>query len=106
MLVMLRRCRQIPDANFGEAVTGMANYFDAKRLVELADRIRLGSASGSLELYEPVVRDVRVALEARGYSTDDLYASLQKYSDDQDFPTPADKMQLALLRLLYGTAEH
>ena len=105
MLIMLRRCRQVPDASFGVAVTEMARYFDGHKLEKLAERIRLSGAEGSIELFEPVVADVRAALEQRGYATDDLYTSLQQFRRDQHLPPATDNMQTALLSLLYTTAD-
>ena len=105
MLIMLRRCRQLPDKSFGVAVTEMARFFEGHKLEKLAERVRLGDGKNTVELFEPVVADVRAALEKRGYATDDLYASLRQFRLDQDLPPAANNMQMALLRLLYTTAE-
>ena len=105
MLIMLRRCRQVPDSLFAVAVSDMARHFDAGRLEELIDRIRYGDGDSAIELYEPVATAVLAALEERDYPTDDLYRSLQQYREDQDFPPATDNLQTAILTLLYTSGD-
>ncbi len=105
MLIMLRRCRQVPESSFAVAVSDMARYFDSGRLAELGDRIRYGDGDSAIELYEPVAAAVLAALEERDYPTDDLYRSLQQYREDQDFPPATDNLQTAILTLLYTSGD-
>jgi hypothetical protein len=105
MLIMLRRCRQVPDASFAVAVTEMARFFDDHKLEKLAGRVTLGDGKSVVELYAPVAAEVRDALEKRGYPTDDLFASLQQFREDQQLPTAADNMQTVLLSLLYSSPD-
>ena len=105
MLIMLRRCRQVPETSFAVAVSDMARYFDTGRVEELGDRIRYGDGDSAIELYEPVAAAVLAALEERDYPTDDLYRSLQQYREDQDFPPATDNLQTAILTLLYTSGD-
>ena len=105
MLLMLRRCQQTPDLSFGVAVTQMARYFEASKLARQSERLRLGDDKGAIELYAPVVADVRDALARRGYPIADLYASLEQFRIDQQLPAAIDNLQTALLRLLLTKAK-
>lgn len=101
MLVMLRRCRDVPATSFGTAVTGMARFFDDHKLERLERRVRIGAGENAFEVHESVAADLRAALERHGYPVDDLYASLQQYRRDRKLPPSADDIQTALLSVLY-----
>ena len=102
MLLMLQRCRQAPDKNFGAAVTEMMRYFDQHKLTSAADQVRVGTGEDGVDLYEPVVADIKAALERWGYSTVDLTASMKQFQSDQELTGENAFGQRTLLKLLYG----
>jgi len=102
MLLMLQRCRKNPQMNFGAAVSGMASYFDQHKLSGRAEKVRVGSGDSSVELYEPVVAEIKAALERRGYTTQDPDASLRQFQRDQKLTEEDAFGQRTLLKLLYG----
>jgi hypothetical protein len=105
MLLMLERCRRAPQMNFGAAVSGMASYFDQRKLTSRADKVRVGSGDTGTELYEPVVAEIEAALVRRGYSDQDLDASLRQFQRDQKLTEEDSFGQRTLLKLLYGQEE-
>ncbi len=102
MLLMLQRCRRDPQMNFGSAVSGMARFFDQYKLSSVADRIRVGPGDDGIELYEPVVAEIKAALVRWGYPTQDLNASLKQFQRDQKLTGEDAFGQRTLLKLLYG----
>ncbi|MCZ6640297.1 MAG: hypothetical protein O7F71_01865 [Gammaproteobacteria bacterium] len=105
MLLMLQRCRRSPQMNFGSAVSGMARYFDQRKLTSLADRIPVGTGENGTELYEPVVAEIKAALVRWGYPTVELTASLKQFQADQKLSGEDAFGQRTLLKLLYGQKE-
>jgi len=106
MLLMLQRCRRDPQINFGAAVSGMASYFDQYKLSDRAEKISVGAADSGVELYEPVVAQIEVALERWGYTTRDLDASLRHFQTDQKLTEEDTFGQRTLLKLLYGQEDN
>ena len=100
MKLMLRRCTQVPSANFGAAVTEMANYFSDRKLTAMSGRVRIGTSE--LVVYPPVLADIKAALARRGYSTEDLETSLIQFQRDENLSQSDGISQQVLLRLLYG----
>jgi hypothetical protein len=100
MKLMLRRCAQRPEANFGTTVTEMAHYFQRHKLTHLSEQVQIGESP--LKVYPPVLKDIEKALERRGYATGDVAASLAKFQRDENLP-PSDEIdQLTFLLLLHG----
>jgi hypothetical protein len=104
MLLMLQRCRQMPELNFGAAVAQMARYFGQHRLAGPADRVSGTSEGDGADLYEPVVTEIKAALGRWGYPTEDLKASLREFQNDLELTGEGEFGQQTLLKLLYGKA--
>jgi hypothetical protein len=102
MLLMLQRCRQAPQMNFGAAVSQLVKNFDEYKMTRLAGRVRVGTGDDDTELYQPVVAEVRAALLRWGYPTQDLSASLKQFQLDQKLTGEGPFGQRTLLKLLYS----
>ena len=102
MLLMLQRCRQAPQMNFGAAVSQLAAFFEQHKMASLADRVRVGTGEDDTALYEPVVAEIEAALVRRGYPTQDLSAALKQFQLDQKLAGEEPFGQRTLLTLLYS----
>jgi hypothetical protein len=105
MLLMLSRCRDVPETSFGVAVIDMAKFFERGKLGKLEERVQIGDEESAMEVYAPVAAEIRAALAERGYPVDDLNASLKKFRLDQNLPPATNNMQMLLMRLLYTSVE-
>ena len=102
MLLMLQRCRTDPQKNFGSTVSEMARFFDQHKLTSMADQVRVGVGDDNTAIYEPVLAEIKAALERWGYPTVDLNASLKQFQRDQNMVGEGAFGQRTLLKLLYG----
>ena len=56
MLLMLQRCRQSPQTNFGATVTQLVRYFDQNKLTSQAEQVRVGSGAACPRARRPCAR--------------------------------------------------
>jgi hypothetical protein len=101
MLMLLRRCDQLPQATFANAVTQLSHFYSEQLLSELPPTETFGDGDNAITLYTPVADEARKALENKGYSGKDLYQSLDQYRQDQNLPAMIDNKQTTLMQLFY-----
>ncbi len=105
MLLLLQRCRQSPDLNFGAAVMELTRYYSATRVANRETKRRVGSEASGLYLYESAYQKLLEALRREGYPTEDPYASMMQYKVDNKVMHTANVYQILLLRLIGAPAE-
>ena len=103
MKLMLRRCTQMPGANFGGTVTEMANYFSDRKLTAMSEQVQIGNSK--IKVYPSVLAEIKAALARRGYPVGDVETSLRQFQRDQKLSENDGISQQVLLSLLYGKAE-
>ncbi len=98
MELVLRRCKHLPDANFGATVAEMIRFFEAQKLTAMSAQVPVGE----ILTYPAVLVAIKASLAAHGYSTEDVAASMLKFQGEQGLSIDSGISQRGLLRLLYG----
>ena len=99
LLLLLRRCEQQPEINFGAALATLTRYLSQNKIEAKVAVKRVGNAEQGFFLYEPVYAELEAALQKAGYDTSDLYAALMKYRDNNQLPNATNLHQMLLLRI-------
>lgn len=108
MIVVARRCQQIPSLRFGVALSQVATYFRRQRLRELPERVSFGTGEDAVELYSPIADQLTEALLQRGYldkRDGDVTSALRAAQTDLGLDVTGIPDQFTLLRLFYTKPE-